>query len=57
MDMSCSLDVLVRQDARPAMARTAPDPMGEVVRQTREKMASAFTGRRIEAKRKSVELP
>ncbi len=52
MDMRCSLDVLVRQDVRPVPVRAAPDPMGEVVRQTREKMASAFTGRRITAKRK-----
>lgn len=53
MDMSCSLDVLVRQDVRPTIARPAPDPMGEVVRQTREKMAGAFTGRHVTARRKS----
>ena len=56
MDMSCSLDVLVRQDVRPVSSRSAPDPMGEVVRQTREKMASAFTGRHITARRKSDAL-
>jgi hypothetical protein len=54
MDMSGSLEVLVRQDVRPSMARTTPDPMGEVVRQTRERMASAFTGRHIVARRKSA---
>lgn len=53
MDMSCSLDVLVRQDIRPAAVRSAPDPMVEVVRQTRERMASAFTGRHVAARRKS----
>lgn len=53
MDLSCSLDVLVRQDARPNTVRSAPDPMREVVRQTREKMASAFTGRHVAARRKN----
>lgn len=54
MDMSCNLDILVRQDVRPNTVRSAPDPMGEVVRQTRERMAGAFTGRHVAARRKTA---
>jgi hypothetical protein len=54
MDMSCSLDVLVRQEIHTPVPTVRADPMEEVVRQTREKIAGAFTGKIVIASRRKV---
>jgi hypothetical protein len=53
MDVSCSLDVLVRQDAPFADHRSARDPMAEVLQMTQQRIEAAFGGhRKVAARRK-----
>lgn len=52
MDMSSSLDVLVRRDVRPSSRTKSDDAMSAVVRQTKERMAASFSAKTIRATRK-----
>ena len=54
MDMSCSLDVLVRHDSRGRDAENRGEPMAAVIRQTTAKIDAAFANKgKVAARRKA----